>query len=176
MEYHPTKIHLAVLCPWLLLRFLGWALLDSKKLMGEYLTILTAAQFWAIFPLSQKRFLGKLFGVKADSSLDEVEGCSATSIVIYRRGHEMLPVFGGNQMNHGKMYGKLAGFPRKSSWMHEVWAPVSFFIIPDIWSLQPMHVTEDSSTPLSNEKRAPGWLDYIGDYTTQLYRDYNKPL
>ena len=22
----------------------------------------------------------------------------------------------------------------------------------------------------------PGWLGYIGDYTTQLYRDYNKPL
>ena len=28
---------------------------------------------------------------------------------------------------------------------------------------------------LSNE-RNPGWLGYIGDYTTQLYRDYNKPL
>ena len=28
---------------------------------------------------------------------------------------------------------------------------------------------------LSNEKN-PGWLGYIGDYTTQLYRDYNKPL
>ena len=22
----------------------------------------------------------------------------------------------------------------------------------------------------------PGWLDYVGDYTTQLYRDYNKAL
>ncbi len=22
----------------------------------------------------------------------------------------------------------------------------------------------------------PGWLGYIGDYTTQLYRDYNTPL
>ena len=22
----------------------------------------------------------------------------------------------------------------------------------------------------------PGWLFDIGDYTTQLYRDYNKPL
>ena len=31
-------------------------------------------------------------------------------------------------------------------------------------------------TYLSNEKRAPGWLGYIGDDTTQLYRDYNKPL
>ena len=28
---------------------------------------------------------------------------------------------------------------------------------------------------LSNEKN-PGWLFDIGDYTTQLYRDYNKPL
>ena len=28
---------------------------------------------------------------------------------------------------------------------------------------------------LSNEKK-PGWLGYIGDYTLQLYRDYNKPL
>ena len=28
---------------------------------------------------------------------------------------------------------------------------------------------------LSNEK-IPGWLDYIGEYTTQLYGDYNKPL
>ncbi len=30
-------------------------------------------------------------------------------------------------------------------------------------------------TYLSNEKN-PGWLGYIGDDTTQLYRDYNKPL
>ena len=28
---------------------------------------------------------------------------------------------------------------------------------------------------LSNEKN-PGCLVYIGGYTTQLYRDYNKPL
>ncbi len=28
---------------------------------------------------------------------------------------------------------------------------------------------------LSNEKDL-GWLGYIGNYTTQLYRDYNKPL
>ena len=28
---------------------------------------------------------------------------------------------------------------------------------------------------LSHEKN-PGWLFYIRDYTTQLYRDYNKPL
>ena len=25
------------------------------------------------------------------------------------------------------------------------------------------------------KNRAPGWLGYIGDDTTQLYRDYNKP-
>ena len=28
---------------------------------------------------------------------------------------------------------------------------------------------------MSNEKN-PGWVGYIGDYTTQLYRYYNKPL
>ena len=28
---------------------------------------------------------------------------------------------------------------------------------------------------VSNEKN-PGWLGYIGDYTTQLYRDYDKPF
>ena len=28
---------------------------------------------------------------------------------------------------------------------------------------------------LSNEKNL-GWLGYIGDYTTQLYGDYNTPL
>ena len=27
---------------------------------------------------------------------------------------------------------------------------------------------------MSNEKRAPGCLGYIGDYTTQVYLDYNK--
>ncbi len=29
-----------------------------------------------------------------------------------------------------------------------------------------------NQTQVSNEKRAPGWLGYIRDYTTQLYRDY----
>ena len=28
---------------------------------------------------------------------------------------------------------------------------------------------------MSNEKRAPGCLGYVMDFTTQLYRDYNKP-
>ena len=79
---------LAVLCPWLLLRFLGWVLSDSKKLMGEYLTILTAAQFWAIFPLCQKRVLGKLFGVKPDDASMKLKDGSpvATSIVILPEG------------------------------------------------------------------------------------------
>ena len=32
-------------------------------------------------------------------------------------------------------------------------------------------------THVSNEKKAPGWLGYIGDYTNIIkYRDYNKPL
>ena len=33
----------------------------------------------------------------------------------------------------------------------------------------------DSQNPMSNEKN-PGWLGYIADYTTQVYRDYNRPL
>ena len=32
-----------------------------------------------------------------------------------------------------------------------------------------------SNSQVSNEK-TPGWLGYVGDYTIQLYRDYNKPL
>ena len=33
----------------------------------------------------------------------------------------------------------------------------------------------EGDVQMSNEKNL-GWLGYIGDYTTQLYRDYNKPL
>ena len=33
---------------------------------------------------------------------------------------------------------------------------------------------KESFQLMSNEKN-PGCLGYIGDYTTQLYRDYNKP-
>ncbi len=33
----------------------------------------------------------------------------------------------------------------------------------------------DGEFQLSHEEN-PGWLGYIGDYTTQLYGDYNKPL
>ena len=62
-------------------------------------------------------------------------------------------------MNHGKMYGKLEGFfSENHRECMKFGAPVSFFIIPDICPvLQPMHVTEDSSTQLSNEKKGP-WL------------------
>ena len=31
-------------------------------------------------------------------------------------------------------------------------------------------------TKMSYEKRAPGCLRYLAEYTTQLDRDYNKPL
>lgn len=60
---------LAVLCPWLLLRFLGWVLSDSKKI--------DESQFWASsgpFFLSKAIFGGNFLGVKPDGSLDEVEG------------------------------------------------------------------------------------------------------
>ena len=29
---------------------------------------------------------------------------------------------------------------------------------------------------MSNEKKAPGFLGYIGDYITHLYGDYKEPL
>ena len=46
------------------------------------------------------------------------------------------------------------------------------------WSFSGIHlilVVEFQKKQLSNEKN-PGCLVYIGDYTTQLYRDFNKPL
>ena len=53
----------------------------------------------------------------------------------------------------------------------------------DVCTLNWMDVTNQDMTYflvgnpyMSNEKRAPGWLFDIGDYTTQLYRDYNEPL
>ena len=33
----------------------------------------------------------------------------------------------------------------------------------------------NKQTQMSNEKN-PGWLDFIGAYTTQFFRDYNNPL
>ena len=38
----------------------------------------------------------------------------------------------------------------------------------------PQKTDKDNWKHLSHEKN-PGWLGYIGDYTTQLYGDYNKP-
>ena len=35
--------------------------------------------------------------------------------------------------------------------------------------------THEKVIDMNNEKN-PGCLGYIGDYTTQLYGDYNKPL
>ena len=48
----------------------------------------------------------------------------------------------------------------------------------EIPGFTPMKIPDEGgeSHNLSHEKRAPGWLGYIGDYTTQLYGDYNKPL
>ena len=34
---------------------------------------------------------------------------------------------------------------------------------------------EETFHMIAHEKN-PGWLGYIGDYTTQVYRDYHKPL
>ena len=43
-------------------------------------------------------------------------------------------------------------------------------------TLQGWKQNKKSTNPhLSNEENL-GWLGYIGDYTTQLYGDYNKPL
>ena len=39
------------------------------------------------------------------------------------------------------------------------------------WNISKKHVLKSSE-----QWKNPGWLGYIGDYTTQLYRDYNKPL
>ena len=41
--------------------------------------------------------------------------------------------------------------------------------------IQTPFVHKTHNRHLSNEKN-PGWLVYIGGYTTQLYRDYNRPL
>ena len=38
-----------------------------------------------------------------------------------------------------------------------------------------IYIYRIANTHLSNEKNL-GYLLYIGDYTTQLYGDYNKPL
>ena len=54
-----------------------------------------------------------------------------------------------------EMYGKFRGFPRLISLM--------------------VHCLGLYNDP-ENYPNNPGCLGYIRDYTTQLYRDYNKPL
>ena len=37
-------------------------------------------------------------------------------------------------------------------------------------------MTEADGGPQLSHEKNPGWLGFIGDYTIQLYGDYNKPL
>ena len=61
-------------------------------------------------------------------------------------------------------------FVRPSRWMEVVNSCWFVFSHDCTWSLyNPIYIY------MSNEKN-PGWLGFIGGYTTQLYRDYNKPL
>ena len=39
-----------------------------------------------------------------------------------------------------------------------------------------MEVGVKCLVPFFHSVENPGWLGYIGDYTTQLYGDYNKPI
>ena len=55
----------------------------------------------------------------------------------------------------------------KQEFRMELWNP-SFDERKSIWMV---HVFLIEQWP-----RAPGWLHYIRDYTTQFYRDYNKPI
>ena len=52
-----------------------------------------------------------------------------------------------------------------------------FFFASGRMRVQQNQIVLDRShkNELSHEKN-PGWLGYIGDYTTQLYRDKNNPL
>ena len=43
------------------------------------------------------------------------------------------------------------------------------------WVKFDTHFTHKRKIQVSNEKN-PGCLGYVGDYTTQLNRDYNKPI
>ena len=52
---------------------------------------------------------------------------------------------------------------------------VSSFSGSEIVTMEVLVDMREKEYQLSHEKK-PGWLFYIRDYTTQLYRDYNKPL
>ena len=53
-------------------------------------------------------------------------------------------------------------------------------LLPSKWP--PLITGKNWRSPTNPEKltwamkKHPGWLGYVGDYTSQLYRDYNKPL
>ena len=55
------------------------------------------------------------------------------------------------------------------------WPGVNFGVEPETISFLMDGNAETLIFHVSHEKN-PGWLGYIRDYTTQLYRDYNKPL
>ena len=64
--------------------------------------------------------------------------------------------------------------------MDELGGPTPIFGLTPIclilsFNLNMLRVFLPRGNHLSHEKN-PGWLGYIGDYTTQLYRDFNKPL
>ena len=87
-------------------------------------------------------------------------------------------IFGINSMGYGTTWLTLTNHmdnqTRRLSWVGE---SVVYLSHPKSWAMKkglpgglgyiPSHV--------SHEKNL-GWLDYIGDYTTYLYGDYNKPL
>ena len=64
--------------------------------------------------------------------------------------------------------------PKKESWQRKNHVEADFGF-QDSSRLRRLQHTNNWSCQLSNEKN-PGWLGYIGDYTIQLYRDFNKPL
>ena len=60
------------------------------------------------------------------------------------------------------------GFPT-SVWSLVSWCPVSK--LHSLWQLVTKMGIKEGKVQVSHEKN-PGWLGYIGDYTTQSYRDY----
>ena len=46
------------------------------------------------------------------------------------------------------------------------------------WNIQgwPHNDSKRSIQTYMSHEKYPGWLGYKGHYTTQLFRDYNKPL
>ena len=49
------------------------------------------------------------------------------------------------------------------------------FLTLDSWAKCLLQLIQPPCLHVSHEKN-PGWFGYIGHYTTQVYRDYNKPL